>query len=106
MKRILSTAVLLLLLSIAYSQTDCNKKNVATVEQYSGLYVFAFSKPVNEIEHIATIRKTFIAETTLEFMQKAAAYTKSKYPDATAIIFHDVQNGFSKDTWDVVRFKN
>lgn len=105
MKRIFIATALIFFYLITFAQTDCSKVNIATVEQYSGLYVFAFSKPINETEHIATVRKTFVAETILEFLQKAAAYTKSKYPDATAIIFHDVQNGFSKDTWDVVRFK-
>ncbi len=105
MKKIATTLLIVIAATIANAQTGAEiKKSYAEVNQYSGLYVFYFCKPVKEYEHIATIKKTFVVENTNEFLQKAASYSKKLHPDGEALIFNGSTSGWA-DYWDVVKFK-
>lgn len=81
------------------------KKSYAEVNQYSGVYVFYMCKPVREYEYIATIKKTVFAETHQEALVKYAEIAKKEYPNCEAIIMNKFENGFSKDVFDVIKFK-
>lgn len=98
-----------LLSSLAsFSQTpapETLKKSYCEAPQYSGVYVFLLTKPVREYEYIATIKKTVVWNTVQDAVVKYAKYAKEQYPNCDAIIFNDVQGGFSKDIFDVVKFK-
>lgn len=78
---------------------------MAEVNQYGGVYVFFACKPVQEYEFIATMRKTCVANSVTDSWSKYAVMAKKEHPDCDAIIFHDMVLGFSKDVFDVVKFK-
>jgi hypothetical protein len=105
MKRLTLTLAFAFATLFTFAQSDCKQKDNATVVQYSGIYVFTFSTPVNQYENLGTIRKTFVAESIGEYLEKAAYYTKNQFPNADAIIFHNIKLGFTKDSWEVIRFK-
>lgn len=98
----LSIALTLSLISFAQ---DAPKKNLAEVNQYSGVYVFIDCKPVREYEFIATMKKAVAVNSAMEAIKKYAAMAKKEYPDCDAIIFHDVVMSLSKDQFDVIKFK-
>jgi len=85
--------------------TEPIKKDLAEVPQYSGVYVFLITKPVREYEYIATIKKSVVWKTAQEAIREYAKYAKEQHPNCDAIIFNDLQGGFSKDIFDVVKFK-
>ncbi len=99
---LLSIAILFSLCSFAQ---DAPKKNLAEVNQYSGVYVFFDSKPVREYEFIATMKKSGVFNSVTEALTKYATLAKKEHPDCDAIIFHNIQMGFSKDQFDVIKFK-
>lgn len=104
-KTVTTLALALLFTLCATAQTIEVKKNLAEVPQYSGMYVFFNCNPVKEYEYVATVKKAFIIDNMNDFFTKYSAYAKSLYPNADGIIFHDVQLGFGKDKFDVIKFK-
>lgn len=107
MKKITTSLLALLFTIITFAQTTETSpaKNLAIVPQYSGMYVFLNCTPVREYEYVATIKKSFFVESMSDFFSKYASHAKSLYPNADAIIFHDVMFGFGKDKFDVIKFK-
>lgn len=99
-QKILYTVVILLLLSFQNSENY----GVAQVQKYSGIYVFFNCTPVNEYEHLATVKKMVIANSISDGAQYAAL-AKRDYPTCDAIIFRDMKLGFNKDEFEVVRFE-
>lgn len=108
MKKIFTYLTFLLLFSIesfAQQPGTLPAKNLATVNQYSGMFVFFDCTPVREYEFVATVKKTFVVSGAIDAFTKYAAYAKEKYPSADGIIFHEIQMGFGPDKFDVIKFK-
>lgn len=99
----LSIALTLSLFSFAQEPV---KNNAATVSKYSGMPFFIYCEPVKEYTVIATVRKTIWANSYEEYFQKIAKYTKEQHPDCEGVIFHTLVTGFSKDSWDAIKFKD
>lgn len=106
MKKAFMISVLVVSAFITNAQTpEPIKKSYAEVNQYSGVYVFYMCKPVREYEYIATMKKVVVADTHQEALVKYAALAKKEYPNCEAIIMNKFENGFSKDVFDVIKFK-
>lgn len=106
MKKVFMISVLIASAFLANAQTpEQPKKGYAEVNQYSGIYVFYMCKPLREYEFIATMKKVVVAETTQEALIKYAALAKKEHPDCEGIIMNKLDNGFSKDVFDVIKFK-
>lgn len=99
-------AIIILFAGIAANAQEQPKKSAADVEQYSGCYIFYMCKPVREYDYLGTMKLSGVANTTKEAAAKYAAAAKKEYPEANGIIFNKLDNGFGKDIFDVIKFKD
>ena len=64
------------------------KKNTAEVDQIQGVYVFAKCKPVQEYEHLGTVKGPKIGKHEFDnLVESMIKNVKKEYPRANAIIF-------------------
>ncbi len=106
MKKLMLPVVLILFSTVnAFAQTNCNRSDLAEVDQFSGLYVFFQCKPVKEYTVLGSMKKALYASTMIDFEQKAAEKSKKDYPGADGIIIHSVSVESFKDSWDIIKFK-
>lgn len=104
MKNLIFSLALVTISLFSFAQ-ELFKKNLAEVNQYSGIYVFFDCKPLREYEYITTMKKNCVAKSITDAFQKYAAMAKKEFPQCDGIIFHDMQMDFSKDRFDVIKFK-
>lgn len=112
MNKVIITSLCALFLNIdclkaQQNLNDCNKKNVATVEQVQGIYVFMDAKPVKEFEYLGTVQATGAFsvrspqyESVRDILIKRI---KKEYPQADGIILK-LKDG-DTDKADAIKIK-
>lgn len=87
----------------ATAQTDnCDKKNIAEVSQYQGVYIFTYAKPVREHQYLGTINVKVCWECKAgEMVNIVLKKLKKEYPTADGIIY----TGDNMSQADVIKFK-
>lgn len=87
MKNLFIVISILLLCSFAYSQKE---KNIARVDQVSGLYIFVDSEPISKYEYLGT-KKCHITMWSSQYQtvrDQLIRKVKKEYPKANGIIIH------------------
>ena len=79
------------------------QKNIATVDQKEGVYIFMFSKPIAEYQFLGTVKKTGLVwkGNPVEMFNILLRRCKKDYPQADGLIFFDVD----MDRADCIKFK-
>jgi hypothetical protein len=87
----------------AFTVIDENKKNIASVDQVEGVYVFMFSNPVAPYDYLGTVKKSGIEMSGQpdERFKALLKHCKKDYPQAEAIIIQDADMKKA----DAIRFK-
>lgn len=104
MKKIITLiAAFVVLTTTAFVVQTTTNKSSAIAEQREGFYIFMFSKPAMEYEHLGTVKKTGLVwsgkpEEMFNILLRRA---KKDYPKADAIIFTNVD----MDKADCIKFK-
>ena len=103
MKRLTVALAVLAVIAVLSFRPGENTKDLAHVNQQSGLYVFLESRPASDYTVLGTVKKTGLvwngkAKEMREIMVRRA---KKDYDDAEGIIFDDI----AMDHATVIKFK-
>lgn len=81
------------------------KKNLATVDQIEGIFIFTDSKPVSEYDYLGSEKLGFTMGSGQykDVRDKLIKKVKKQYPAATGIIFHF--NDGDTDKADAIKLK-
>jgi hypothetical protein len=105
MKRplLLVITVLSIVAILAFKSTNEIKRDYASVNQVSGLYVFLESKPLAEYEVLGTVKKTGLVWNgkAKEMQNILIRRAQDDYPKCDGIIFDDI----SMEHATVIKFK-
>lgn len=86
MKRILYIVSIIILCSFANFPSD---RNIAKVNQVSGVYLFVDSEPVSEYEYLGSTKcKIAFSVQYQSVRDKLIKKVKKQYPKANGVIFH------------------
>ena len=96
-------SILTVVFILSFKSPEMYKKDYASVNQVSGLYVFIQSKPLAEYEVLGTVKKTgLVWNGKAKEMQTILIRRAQKdYPKADGIIFDDI----AMDHATVIKFK-
>jgi hypothetical protein len=91
MRRVLASFILGIIFTgiVAFSvTTDAPKKNLAEVDQISGLYIFVKSKPIQEFEYLGTVKGPIIGNHEFDkLLEVMITRAQKDFPEANALIF-------------------
>jgi len=92
-----------IIIAFAFRPTDQVKKDYASVNQVSGLYVFIESKPLADYEVLGTVKKTGMVWSgkAKEMQSILIRRAQDDYPKCEGIIFDDI----AMDHATVIKFK-
>jgi hypothetical protein len=84
--------LIVILFSISSKAQTQSKKDIASVEQAQGMFVFLQSKPLAEYEVLGTVKKTGLVWTgsPKEMYRTLLRRAKKDYPNCDGIIFEDI----------------
>jgi hypothetical protein len=84
--------LIVILFSISSKAQTQSKKDIASVEQAQGMFVFLQSKPLAEYEVLGTVKKTGLVLTgsPKEMYRILLRRAKKDYPNCDGIIFEDI----------------
>ena len=84
--------LLVILFSINSNAQTQSKKDIASVEQAQGMYVFLQSKPLAEYDVLGTVKKTGLVWTgsPKEMYRTLLRRAKKDFPNCDGIIFEDI----------------
>jgi hypothetical protein len=84
--------LIVIFISINSKAQTQSKKDIASVEQAQGMYVFLQSKPLAEYEVLGTVKKTGLVWTgsPKEMYRTLLRRAKKDYPNCDGIIFEDI----------------
>lgn len=111
MKKVIITSVCALFLNInclkaQQNSNDCNKKNVAIVEQVQGIYIFTDSKPVKEYDFLGSVEGPKRSMGCWQYERVRDNLIKEalkEYPKTDALILHPHDGAVDKA--DAIKFK-